>query len=305
MTFVLQLPVQQVSTDLSLRLCKPSCDPLVDEIYISKDPLRGRIGILDSGIGGLTVLQEVYRQLPQESVLYFGDTARLPYGIRSPEEIIQYVREILTWLQTQHVKMVILACNTSSALALEVLRSEFDLPILGLILPGARAAVQHGKNIGVIATPATVGSAAYPHAMKEIESDVEVWQMACPEFVPLIEEDRIHDPYTRQVAREYLQPLIDQRIDTLVYGCTHYPHLAPVIQTILPRWVKLVDPAAHVVAAAAQELDLLGLRNPYASMPTRFCVSGNPESFAERSAKWLGCIPTVEQIPMGDLIPAG
>lgn len=305
MTFVLQSPVQQTSTDLTLELCKPPCDPLVDEIYIRKDPLRGRIGILDSGIGGLTVLQEVYRQLPHESVLYFGDTARLPYGIRSPQEIIQYVREILTWLQSQHVKMVILACNTSSALALEVLRSEFDLPILGLILPGAKAAVQQGKRIGVIATPATVTSQAYPEAMQEIEADTQVWQMACPEFVPLIEADRIQDAYTQQVASEYLQPLIDQRIDTLVYGCTHYPHLAPVIQKILPRSVKLVDPAAHVVAAAAQELDLLGLRNPYSALPARFCVSGNPENFAERSAQWLGCIPTVEHVAMGELISAG
>ncbi len=305
MTSVLPASATTTSADVTLRLCSSSFDPVVDELYIGRHPQRGRIGVLDSGIGGLTVLQEVYRKLPNESVLYFGDTARLPYGTRTPAEIIQYVREILTWLQDQHVKMVILACNTSSALALDILRSEFEVPILGLILPGARAAVQYGKRIGVIATPATVMSQAYPQAMMESDTSVKVWQAACPEFVPLIESDRIHDPYTRKVAKRYLQPLIEQEIDALVYGCTHYPHLAPVIKKLLPGWVNLVDPAAHVVAAAARELDLLGLRNTHPPLPTRFCVSGCPQQFADRSASWLGCIPLVEQVSLPDPIYPG
>ncbi|WP_390883135.1 glutamate racemase [Kovacikia minuta] len=166
------------------------------------------IGIFDSGVGGLTVLRELYRQLPHESVIYFGDTARLPYGTRSQAQILQFVREILTWMVQQGVKMVIMACNTSSALALETVRSEFNIPILGLILPGARAAVQRGRRIGVIATPATAASNAYRRAILEIEATAQVWQMGCPEFVPLIEQNRLEDPYTYEVAQGYLERIV-------------------------------------------------------------------------------------------------
>ncbi|MBD1831711.1 glutamate racemase [Cyanobacteria bacterium FACHB-472] len=257
---------------------------------------RSRIGVFDSGVGGLTVLRELYRHLPNESILYFGDTARLPYGTRSQAEILQFVREILIWMVDQGVKMAIMACNTSSALALETVRSEFDLPILGVILPGARAAVGLGKRIGVIATPATAASNAYRRAILEVDATVSVWQVGCPEFVPLIEQNRIYDPYTLEVAREYLAPLLQYRIDTLVYGCTHYPHLAPILKTILPRSVNVCDPAVHVVSAAAQELDLLGLRNVRPPLATRFAVSGCPEQFAQLSVQWLGCTPEVEKV---------
>ena len=195
----------------------------------------------------------------------------------------------------QDAKMVIMACNTSSALALEAVQSEFDLPILGLILPGARAAVQQGRRIGVISTPATALSNAYRNAVLEIDATAEVWQVGCPEFVPLIEQNRIHDPYTTEVAREYLAPLLEVGIDTLIYGCTHYPHLAPVIRNIVPSTVKLVNPAVSVAAATAQELELLGLQNTSA-IPTRFCVSGCPEQFAKLSVQWLGCTPEVEKV---------
>ncbi len=262
----------------------------------NRDQQRAWIGVFDSGIGGLTVLRELYRQLPNESILYFADTARLPYGTRSPSEILRFVREILTWMVRQGVKMVIMACNTSSALALETVRSEFAIPILGVILPGAKAAVQHGRKIGVIATPATAASNAYRHALLEIDAAVEVWQVGCPEFVPLIEQNRIYDSYTYDVAQEYLAPLIHHQIDTLIYGCTHYPHLAPVLRSILPASVKLVDPAVHVVVAAAQELDLLGLRSMRPPLPTRFGVSGSPQQFSQASTTWLGCTPLVEKV---------
>ncbi|MBD2075985.1 glutamate racemase [Phormidium sp. FACHB-592] len=260
------------------------------------------IGLFDSGVGGLTVLREVYRQLPSESVIYFGDTARLPYGKRSPAEILQYVREILTWMEQQGTKMVIMACNTSSALALEAVRSEFSVPVLGLILPGARAAVQQGRRIGVIATPATAASRAYSRAILEINADTEVWEVGCPEFVPLIEADRLHDPYTTAIAQAYLELLLQQQIDTLVYGCTHYPYLAPILRQLLPASVKLVDPAVSVVAAAAQELDLLALRNLRLPTPTRFCVSGSPQTFSQLAAPWLGYTPIVESIVPAQLI---
>ena len=270
---------------------------------MTKDPIltsqrelqRRRIGVFDSGVGGLTVLRELYRQLPNESILYFADTARLPYGTRSAHEILQFCFEILSWMVEQDVKMIVVACNTSDALALETLRGEFNIPILGLILPGARAATQQGQRIGVIATPATAASNAYRRAILEIESTAQVWQVGCPEFVPLVEQNRLTEPYTAEVAAQYLMPLLQQRIDTLVYGCTHYPHLAPVLQQILPPQVQIVDPAEYVVAAAAQELDLLGLKNTAPPLPTRFCVSGSPEKFANLSVQWLGCTPLVEK----------
>ncbi|AFY86195.1 MAG: Glutamate racemase [Chroococcidiopsis cubana SAG 39.79] len=264
--------------------------------FPSREPQQSPIGVFDSGVGGLTVLTQLYRQLPNESILYFGDTARLPYGTRSPAEIVQFTREILCWMQQQQVKMVVMACHTGSALALETVRWEFPFPILGVILPGAKAAVKQGKRIGVIATPATAASNAFPQAIQEIDSTAKVWQVGCPEFVPLIEDNRINEPYTKEVARRYLAPLIQQQIDTLIYGCTHYPHLSPVLRSLLPNSIKLVDPAIHVVKAVACELDLLGLRNNLPPMPTRFCVSGCPQQFIQSSVRWLGYAPVVEKV---------
>ena len=255
-----------------------------------------KIGIFDSGVGGLTVLRQLYRQLPHESIIYFADTKRLPYANRSVEEILKFVREILTWMNQQKVKMVIMACNTSSALALEAVRSEFDFPILGLILPGARAAVRQGKRIGVIATPATASSNAYYQAITEVNPMAKVWQVGCSEFVPLIEQNLIHDSYTKEVAREYLQPLMLQKIDTLIYGCTHYPHLQGLLREILPESVKYIDPAKYVVTAAEQELEIMGLKNTLAPLPTRFCVSGSPKHFTQLSKQWLGFTPMVEKV---------
>ncbi|HHP7229368.1 MAG TPA: glutamate racemase [Xenococcaceae cyanobacterium] len=257
-----------------------------------------RIGLFDSGVGGLTVLRQIYQRMPKESVLYFGDTARLPYGTRSAAEILALVREILDWMSKQDVKMIIMACNTSSALALETVRKEYNIPILGLILPGARAAVQRGKRIGVIATPATARSNAYRQAIQEIDPTAEVWQVGCPEFVMLIESNQLYTPYTKQVAQSYLQPLLARKIDTLIYGCTHYRHLDSVFRSILPAAVEIVDPAAYIAIAAEQELELMGLKNNQQPLPTRFCVSGSPQQFAELSQQWLGCLPQVENIRM-------
>ncbi|MGB2926213.1 MAG: glutamate racemase [Limnothrix sp.] len=254
------------------------------------------IGIFDSGLGGITVLRALYHQLPRESIVYFADTDRLPYGNRSPEELIQFVREILIWMEAQGVKMVVMACNSCSAVALEAVRSEFKTPVLGLILPGAKGAVHQGKRIGVIATQATVTSNAYKNAILEVDASAQVWQVACPEFVPLIESNRINDPHTRRVAQRYLQPLIENEIDTLIFGCTHYRHLSSVFQSILPSDVVCIDPAEHVVAATEQELELMGWKNTASPAPTRFGVSGCPEQFAQLSQRWLGYTPTVEKV---------
>jgi glutamate racemase len=267
----------------------PCQSPQSDEV--------ARIGVFDSGVGGLTVLQEIYRQLPQESVLYFGDTARVPYGTRTAAEILAFTRETLDWLRQNRVKMAIAACNTSSALALEAVRDEYDFPILGVILPGARAAALQGQRIGVIATPATVNSNAYVQAIREANPHAQVWQSACPEFVPLIESGRLADPYTLSVAQKYLQPLLDRSIDTLVYGCTHYPHLEPILRQFVPADVKFINPAVNVVAAADKELRVLGIQNSLArTLPTRFTVSGDPLQFATLASKWLPSRPSVERI---------
>lgn len=263
-----------------------------------QDQQRLPIGVFDSGVGGLTVLRELYRQLPNESILYFGDTARLPYGNRCAEEILQFVREIIPWMIDQGVKMVIMACNTSSALALEQVQREFKIPILGLILPGARGALQHGRRIGIISTPATAKSNAYGKAIAEINPQIPVWQIGCPEFVPLIEQNRLHDVYTYEVAKQYLTPLMEANIDTLVYGCTHYRHIAHVLKAILPSFVKFIDPATFVVEAAEKELEAMGLKNTSTPFPTRFCVSGSPEQFAQLSKQWLGRMPQVEKVDL-------
>ncbi|MEL6385247.1 MAG: glutamate racemase [Cyanobacteria bacterium J06626_18] len=260
------------------------------------------IGMFDSGVGGLTVLRAMRRQLPNESILYLGDTARLPYGDRTPEEILQFVREIMAWMVTQGVKMVMMACNTSSALVLEQVQQEFSVPILGLIWPGARAAAKAGQRIGVIATPATVASGAYKQAILEANPTAQVWQMGCPQFVPLIEQNRIQDPATLSIAKTYLQPLLEANIDTLVYGCTHYPHLAPVFNTFLPNSVRRIDPAQHLVKAAAKELELLDFKSNTPSQPTQFFVSGCPEQFAHVAARWLGTPPQVTQVSFASCV---
>lgn len=260
------------------------------------------IGIFDSGVGGLTVLRELNRQLPHESILYVGDTARLPYGDRTPEEILQFVREIMTWMMAQGVKMVMMACNTSSALALEQVQQEFPIPILGLIYPGARAAAKAGKRIGVIATPATVASDAYRQAILEVDAATQVWQVGCPQFVPLIEQDRLQDPTTVEVAKTYLQPLLAANIDTLIYGCTHYPHLEPVFKTFLPASIKRVDPAQSMVRAAVKELELLNLKSTATGRPTQFFVSGCPTQFAHLAARLIGVAPQVSQVNFASFV---
>ena len=250
------------------------------------------------------MLKEITAKLPQESVIYFGDTARVPYGNRSKKEILRFVREIIAWMIGLDVKMIIMACNTSSALVLEEVRSEFPIPILGIILPGARAAVRSGNRIGVVSTQATADSNAYAQAVNEIDAAVAVWQQGCQEFVPLIEGDRIHDPYTLAVAKRYIEPLLEQGIDTLVYGCTHYPHLAPVFKQIVPKSIALVNPAIHLTIAAQQELEILGLsRSRTSKTPGKieFYVSGDPTHFAQVSRQWLGYLPDVKHVSVAAL----
>jgi glutamate racemase len=263
---------------------------------------NAQIGVFDSGVGGLTVLQEIHRQLPHESVLYFGDTARVPYGNREPAEIVTFVREILHMMAKKDVKMAIMACSTGSALAMDLVKGEFDFPIVGVVRPGARAAVQAGSRIGIMATHATVKSQAYSNEIWRCASGAQVWEIACPKFVPLIEKNQIDSPAMMEAAEEYLQPLIDREIDTLVFGCTHYPHLKRVFQQILPPHVTYVNPAEAAIIETAQVLAGEGIQaNPNLLGETSFYVSGSAPDFADLATNWLLSRPYVQNIPVESL----
>jgi len=237
------------------------------------------IGVFDSGIGGLTVMAALRRRLPQESILYLGDTARLPYGSKSPDTVTRYTRRNVEFLVARGVKAIVVACNTASALALPSLAS--PLPTWGVIEPGARkaAAVSRGR-VGVIATEATVRSDAYPTALRRQRSDLVILSQACPLFVPLVEEGWHDDPITAQVVERYLRPLLDAGIDTLVLGCTHYPLLAPVLAQVAGPGVTLVDSAEAVAEVVADGLAQAGLAAASTS-PARhhLCVTDAGESF--------------------------
>lgn len=203
------------------------------------------IGVFDSGIGGLTVAREIMRQMPEERIVYFGDTARLPYGNKSKATVIRFSEQIMRFLRTKGVKAIVIACNTASSHALEALRKSEDIPIIGVINAGARAAVSATKNgkIGVIGTEGTISSMAYSSVLKEMNPDVEVFGKACPLFVPLVEEGLFHDTVTDEIASRYLSVLKEKYIDTLVMGCTHYPLIRSTIARIMGDDVTLINPA--------------------------------------------------------------
>ena len=221
------------------------------------------IGVFDSGVGGLTVVKEIMNQLPQEAIVYFGDTARVPYGSKSAETVLQYSRQIANFLLSQGVKAIVIACNTASAVALEALRKELTIPVLGVVKPGAKVAARTTKTgrIGVIGTETTVRSGVYSEYLRKTDPQVNVYAKACPLFVPLVEEGWLNsDPITEQVATRYLQELKAKKIDTLVLGCTHYPLLRDTIGRIMGDDVTLVNPAyetAHSLKYVLADYDIL------------------------------------------------
>ncbi len=222
------------------------------------------VGIFDSGIGGLTVAAAIRKLLPNESTIYFGDTARVPYGPKSPETVRRYAREILDWLIGENVKAIVVACNTVSAHALDDLRSRSPVPVLGVIEPGARAAARSTQSgrVGVIGTVGTVASGAYRQALQRIRADLQVLEVACPLFVPLVEEGWFDRDATRLVAEEYLAPLRHDKIDVLVLGCTHYPMLKPLLHRVMGSDVALIDSAEETAGELARVLGEMGLSAP-------------------------------------------
>lgn len=203
------------------------------------------IGVFDSGVGGLTVAREIMRQIPKERIIYFGDTARVPYGNKSKETVTKFSRQIVRFLQGQNVKAIVVACNTASAYALDEIEKEIDIPIIGVVKPGAKVAAESTGNgkIGVIGTEGTIGSRIYDTYIKEINPDITVIGKACPLFVPLVEEGLWQDPVTDEIAARYLSGLIDSGIDTLILGCTHYPMIRSTVGKMMGEKVTLVNPA--------------------------------------------------------------
>jgi glutamate racemase len=249
------------------------------------------IGIFDSGLGGLTVAREIFQLLPSEDVVYFGDVGRSPYGPRSKEIITQFSRQDTNFLIEQEVKIIIAACNTASSIALEFLQKEYSLQILGVIEPGAVSAVQATRNgkIGVIGTMGTIHSNAYAKAIEAIDPKIKVFSMACPLFVPLVEEGYIDKEATFLIAEDYVSPLKTTGVDTLILGCTHYPLLKPVIRKVLGDKVSLIDSATETSRVVYQHLLKTDALNPKRSEGERkFYVSDVPEQFAQMARHFLG-----------------
>jgi glutamate racemase len=261
------------------------------------------IGVFDSGMGGLTVVRELMAQLPHESIIYFGDTARVPYGPKSPDTVLRYSREITSYLKGEGVKALVIACNTATAHALTALREEFDMPIVGVIEPGARAAAAatRTKRVGVIGTAGTIKSGAYEKEIIKLLPDAEVTARACALFVPLVEEGWVDSEPTRAIARNYLAPLVAADVDTLVLGCTHYPLMKTVIGNVVGREVRLIDSAHETARETAEVLTANGLENTSPNQARyRFIASDAPDTFLALGQRFLGSpIDRVETLTLG------
>ncbi len=259
------------------------------------------IGIFDSGVGGLTVLNELKKQLPHEQMIYVGDTARVPYGNKSQQLIQQYSQEISEFLISKNCKMIIVACNTASSLALEYLRSNYSLPIEGVIEAGVEEAIKESANyqIGVLGTHSTIQSGAYELKLKEHRSNIMVTNQACPLFVPLAEEGWVEGEIPENIAHVYLKPLIDSKVDSVILGCTHYPILKSTIYNVLPNNVKLIDSGKAVSQKVIQilsEQELMAPSNVYGHLEC--FVTDLPSQFSEVAKRFvdfsIGEVKTIE-----------
>lgn len=266
--------------------------------------MQQAIAVLDSGVGGLTVVKEVMRQLPQEKILYFGDTARTPYGSRPAEEVLAFTREIVDYLMHYRPKMIVIACNTATAVALEEIRNQVNLPVIGVINPGARAAIGRTKSgvVGVIGTEGTIKSGAYDLALKRLTPKVEVVSLACPSFVPLVEDGNFSSAQTFRTVSEALLPLRESVIDCLILGCTHYPFLTDPILEVMGPEVVLINSAeetAREISTILHESNELAGRE---DVPIhQFFCSAEPRKFQDIAQIWLGeqirLTPVVWRVP--------
>jgi glutamate racemase len=264
--------------------------------------LNRPIGIIDSGVGGLTVVKEVMRQLPNEQIFYVGDTARCPYGPRSREEIRLFTWQLTNFLLTKNIKMLVIACNTATAVALEEIRVKLSIPVLGVIHPGARAAIKVTKNnrVGIIGTIGTVNSGAYEKALKSYNPKLAVESLSCPKFVPLVESGEFSGPVAKKIVAETLQPLKNKGLDTLILGCTHYPLLESTIQNVIGPNVQVIssgDETAHEMSAILHHTEQL---NTSEIEPIhQFFTTGSTAIFSKIASKWLNRpIKDVQQIKL-------
>lgn len=267
------------------------------------------IGVFDSGLGGLTVARELFRLMPGERVIYLGDTARCPYGGRSEETIRLFGIQDAQFLMDQDIKMLVVACNTVSSVALEYIERKMkDIPVIGVVLPGARAAVLRTaeRKIGVIGTTATIKTGSYARAIEKIDPSIKVFGQACPLFVPLVEEGLTDNDITRLVAQHYLYEMIDLGIDCIILGCTHYPLLLEVIQGTVGTRIQLLDSALWTAKEAQDILTALNALSPYRNggmEASRFLVTDLTPHFENQAEKFLGnTIPSIERIFLEDLI---
>ena len=266
------------------------------------------IGFIDSGVGGLTVVKQAMKQLPNESIYYLGDSARCPYGPRPKEEVIQYTWEMTQFLLKKDIKMLVIACNTATAAALDVIRERIDIPVIGVINPGSRAAIKHSKNErnAVIGTKGTINSDVYKQTIKDKDKGISVISMSCPKFVPLVESNQYNGSIAKKVVAETLKPLLKESVDTLILGCTHYPLLTPLIQNVMGPCVTLIDSGAETVSEVSTLLDYFRLaessHNKQAS-EYRFYTTGSPKLFSDIAENWLGQSNfTIEKVDLLNLI---
>ncbi|MGG1677619.1 glutamate racemase [Neobacillus sp. NRS-1170] len=253
--------------------------------------MKQPIGVIDSGVGGLTVAKEVMRQLPNEKIIYLGDTARCPYGPRTPREVKKFTWELTTFLLEKNIKMLVIACNTATAAALDEIRKELSIPVLGVINPGARAAIKRTKNyrVGIIGTEGTVKSGAYERALKSLNSRLFVTSQACPKFVPLVESSEFDGPIAEKIVDEALKPLQNQNLDTLILGCTHYPLLEPLIKNVMGDNCSVIssgDETAREISAILQYNGLLETCEEESLH--EFYTTGSRRIFSKIASQWLG-----------------
>ncbi len=249
-----------------------------------------RIGVFDSGLGGLTAVKQIMKSLPNESIIYFGDTGRVPYGTRSEETILKYTRNDIRFLKSFDVKMIIIACGTASSVALPAVKSEFDVPIVGVVDATVYAAVRATKNgkIGIIGTPGTIKSGSYERLIREYDEHMQTFTRACPLFVPLVENGHFDTPVTRLVIEEYLEEIRAAGVDTLILGCTHYPLLKKAIGEYMGADVKLIDPGKEVAVYLKKKFDDGGLHgNKTDDDQYRYFVSDNVAGFEELGSIFL------------------
>ncbi len=245
------------------------------------------IGVFDSGLGGLTIVKEIKKILPQEKIIYFGDTARVPYGSKSKEVILRYSREIANFLKSKDVKLIVIACNTASAFALEELQKELTIPVIGVIKAGGKAAARVSDSIGVIGTKGTIGSMAYYNEIKRNNKSANIYQKACPLFVPLIEEGMADDHITAEMASRYLSEIEDM-IDTLVLGCTHYPLITQTLRTVTKGRIKLINPAEETAKEIKEIIEINKFSTGKREEEDEYYSSDTPEKFKELAELFLG-----------------